>query len=74
MTSLVDACQDGKSIAVVSDAGTPGISDPGMHLAAACAAAGIRVVPVPGACAAVAAISISGFNTAEWVSALLACV
>ncbi|CAM9476396.1 unnamed protein product [Hapterophycus canaliculatus] len=55
------------SVAVVSDAGTPGISDPGMELAAACAAEGVRVVPVPGACAAVAAISVSGFPSHEFV-------
>jgi len=46
---------------VVSDAGTPGISDPGAILAASCADAGIPLVPVPGACAAVAAMSISGY-------------
>ncbi|CAN0502598.1 unnamed protein product, partial [Ectocarpus sp. 8 AP-2014] len=57
----------GKSVAVVSDAGTPGISDPGMELAAACAAEGLRVVPVPGACAAVAAVSVAGFPSHEFV-------
>ena len=55
------------SIAVVSDAGTPGISDPGNELAAACWAAGVPVVPVPGACAAVAAVSVSGFESKEFV-------
>jgi len=55
------------SIAVVSDAGTPGISDPGNELAAACWAAGVPVVPVPGACAAVAAVSVSGFASTEFV-------
>ncbi|KAG5190486.1 tetrapyrrole methylase [Tribonema minus] len=59
--------QAGESVAVVSDAGTPGISDPGVELAAACADAGVRVVPVPGACAAVAAVSVSGLAPAEWV-------
>lgn len=44
-----------------------GISDPGMELAEACAAEGVRVVPVPGACAAVAAISVSGFESHEFV-------
>lgn len=44
-----------------------GISDPGMELAAACAAEGVRVVPVPGACAAVAAVSVAGFPSHEFV-------
>ena len=48
------------SVAVVSDAGTPGISDPGRALAAACAERGVPLVPVPGPCAAVAAVSIAG--------------
>lgn len=54
------------SIAVVSDAGTPGVSDPGSELAAACWTAGVPLVPVPGACAAVAAISIAGFPSTEF--------
>jgi 16S rRNA (cytidine1402-2'-O)-methyltransferase len=52
----------GKSIALVSDAGTPCISDPGAHLVGAARAAGFRVVPVPGANAAVTALSASGFE------------
>ncbi|CAB1104795.1 unnamed protein product [Ectocarpus sp. CCAP 1310/34] len=64
---IVQAARGGKSVAVVSDAGTPGISDPGMELAAACAAEGLRVVPVPGACAAVAAVSVAGFPSHEFV-------
>ncbi|CAM9318157.1 unnamed protein product [Ectocarpus sp. 4 AP-2014] len=64
---IVEAARGGKSVAVVSDAGTPGISDPGMELAAACAAEGLRVVPVPGACAAVAAVSVAGFPSHEFV-------
>jgi 16S rRNA (cytidine1402-2'-O)-methyltransferase len=55
------------SIAVVSDAGTPGVSDPGSELAAACWAAGVPLVPVPGACAAVAAVSVAGFASTEFV-------
>ncbi|CAM9109425.1 unnamed protein product [Ectocarpus sp. 12 AP-2014] len=64
---IVEAARGGKSVAVVSDAGTPGISDPGLELAAACAAEGLRVVPVPGACAAVAAVSVAGFPSHEFV-------
>lgn len=50
----------GKSIAVVSDAGTPCINDPGFVLVEACAAAGIDVVGIPGCCAAATAVSVSG--------------
>jgi 16S rRNA (cytidine1402-2'-O)-methyltransferase len=50
----------GKSVALVSDAGTPAISDPGARLVRAVRAAGLPVVPVPGACAAIAAISAAG--------------
>lgn len=52
----------GKSVAVITDAGTPCISDPGNELIRAAVEAGIRVVGVPGCCAAVTALSISGFD------------
>jgi 16S rRNA (cytidine1402-2'-O)-methyltransferase len=61
------AQEEGTSIAVVSDAGTPGISDPGAELAAACADARVPTVPLPGACAAVAALSVAGLPSLEWV-------
>lgn len=65
---LVRRAKDEKlSIAVVSDAGTPGVSDPGIELAAACWAEGVPLVPVPGACAAVAAVSVAGFPSTEFV-------
>ena len=51
---------DGESVALVSDAGTPAISDPGARLVARVRAAGFRVVPLPGPCAAVTALSASG--------------
>lgn len=57
---LVDKLSQGFNIALVSDAGTPLISDPGFHLVRACRQAGIRVVPVVGACAAIAALCSSG--------------
>lgn len=55
--------QQGKSIALVSDAGTPLISDPGFHLVRHCRQLGLTVVPVPGACAAIAALSAAGLPT-----------
>ena len=58
--SLVEKLQQGMNIALISDAGTPLISDPGFHLVRKCRQAGIRVVPLPGACAAVAALCVSG--------------
>jgi 16S rRNA (cytidine1402-2'-O)-methyltransferase len=60
---LVPRMLAGASVALVSDAGTPAISDPGFELVRAAAAAGIEVVAIPGACAAVAALSISGLPT-----------
>ncbi len=59
---IVAALQEGKAIAVVSDAGTPGISDPGSRLVEAVVAAGLTVSPVPGASAVIAAVSVSGFG------------
>lgn len=57
---LVERIQAGQSIALISDAGTPLISDPGYHLVTACRKAGIRVIPLPGACAVITALSASG--------------
>jgi 16S rRNA (cytidine1402-2'-O)-methyltransferase len=57
---LVERLREGKSIAVVSDAGTPAISDPGFRVVRACRRAGLPVVPVPGACALAAVLSSSG--------------
>jgi 16S rRNA (cytidine1402-2'-O)-methyltransferase len=60
---LIERLKSGKSIALVTDAGMPGISDPGYLLVAACVAAGIRVVPIPGVTAVITAISASGLPT-----------
>ncbi|QLK59702.1 16S rRNA (cytidine(1402)-2'-O)-methyltransferase [Enterobacteriaceae bacterium Kacie_13] len=57
---LLSKLQEGQSIALVSDAGTPLINDPGYHLVRRCREAGVRVVPLPGACAAIAALSAAG--------------
>lgn len=62
-SKLLDALQQGKQVALISDAGTPCISDPGYQLVRDALAAGIRVVPVPGACAAIAALSVAGLPT-----------
>lgn len=56
----IERLQGGEDIALISDAGTPLISDPGYHLVSQARAAGIRVVPVPGPCALVAALSAAG--------------
>ena len=57
----------GKSVALVSDAGTPAVSDPGARLVAAIRSAGLNVVPIPGANAAVAAISAAGLDAERFV-------
>jgi 16S rRNA (cytidine1402-2'-O)-methyltransferase len=64
---IVDLLRQGGRIAVVSDAGMPGISDPGMRLARAAAAAGCRVIPVPGANAALTALVASGLDTSRFL-------
>jgi 16S rRNA (cytidine1402-2'-O)-methyltransferase len=56
----------GKNIALISDAGTPCVSDPGARLAARAAAEGIEIAAVSGACAAVSAVSVSGFEGAAF--------
>ncbi len=60
---ILNALRQGKSVALISDAGTPCISDPGYQLVCDAVAEQIKVVPVPGACAAVAALSASGLPT-----------
>lgn len=57
---ILQKLKQGKSIALISDAGTPLISDPGYRLVAEIRKAGIEVVPIPGACALISALSVSG--------------
>ncbi len=59
--------QAGEDIALISDAGTPLISDPGYHLVRQARAAGIRVVPIPGACALIAALSAAGLPSDRFI-------
>jgi len=66
---LLDVLQSGKDVALVTDAGTPGVSDPGGLLVQAAHRAGILVVPIPGPSAASAAISASGFRADGYVFA-----
>jgi len=64
---LLQRLIQGESIALVSNAGTPGVSDPGYRLVRAAANEGLRVVPVPGVTAAAAALSVSGLATDAFV-------
>jgi 16S rRNA (cytidine1402-2'-O)-methyltransferase len=61
--AIATLLSEGKSVALASDAGTPGISDPGFRLVRACRRRSLPVIPVPGANAAVAALSASGLPT-----------
>ena len=60
---LVEKMQQGQSVAVITDAGTPGISDPGEELVRQALAAELEVTPVPGACACISALISSGLST-----------
>jgi len=63
---LVDKIRDGQSVALVSDAGTPMISDPGLPLVKLARQRGIEVSPIPGACALIAALSVAGLPTSRF--------
>ena len=64
---ILKRLQEGESCALVTDAGTPGISDPGEDLVRLCLENGVAVVPIPGACAVVNALIVSGFSTRRFV-------
>lgn len=63
---LIKELKDGKNIAVVSDAGTPGICDPGEIIIKKCIKENIKIVPIPGACAMINALIVSGIDTSEF--------
>ncbi len=60
---IIALLREGKTVALVSDAGTPAISDPGFELVRAVAAAGFKIIAIPGPCAAIAALSIGALPT-----------
>jgi len=64
---LIEKIKQGQSVALISDAGTPLISDPGYHLVKLCRDAGVKVVPLPGPCAAITALSAAGLPTDRFV-------
>ncbi len=64
---LIQRLEQGQAIALVTDAGMPGVSDPGYELVKACREAEIPVIPIPGASAAVTALSVSGLPTDRFV-------
>jgi len=63
---IIRELEDGKSVAYVSDNGTPGISDPGQKLVASCKLQGTSIIPIPGPSAVTAAISVSGMVEKEF--------
>ncbi len=67
LEELLDRLRTGEAIALVSDAGMPGISDPGYELVKACIEAGVSVIPIPGVTAAVTALAVSGLPTDRFV-------
>lgn len=64
---LIAWLKAGESLALISDAGTPGLSDPGAHLVRAARAAGVPVVPIPGPSAAATALSVAGLKAPHWL-------
>lgn len=64
---IIEKLLKGENVAVVSDAGTPGISDPGEEIIKKAIENNIRVIPIPGACAAINALICSGFSTKEFL-------
>lgn len=64
--SLIEKLNEGINIALISDAGTPGISDPGNIIVSECIKNNINIIPIPGACAFVQSLIVSGFDTSSF--------
>lgn len=64
---LMDKLKEGQDIALVSDAGTPGICDPGEEIVRKCIEEEIEIIPIPGACASINALICSGLDTKEFI-------
>jgi 16S rRNA (cytidine1402-2'-O)-methyltransferase len=64
---IIAALEEGKDVALVTDAGTPGISDPGQHLIGLCIGGGIDVVSIPGASSIITALTVSGLSSDRFV-------
>ena len=64
---LIEKLKEGQDIALVSDAGTPGICDPGEEIVKRCIEEGIEIIPIPGACAIINALICSGLDTKEFI-------
>jgi 16S rRNA (cytidine1402-2'-O)-methyltransferase len=67
LATLLDVLSEGRDVALVTDAGTPGVSDPGFELVAAARAAGFAVVPIPGPSAVTTALSAAGFPSDRYL-------
>jgi 16S rRNA (cytidine1402-2'-O)-methyltransferase len=64
---ILDFLKNGKSIALISEAGTPGILDPAYNLVIACINKNVKIVPIPGACAFISALIVSGFPVNRFI-------
>ena len=64
--TLINLLKDGKNIGLITDAGTPGISDPGEEVVKQAIKENIEIIPIPGACALINALIASGLNTKEF--------
>ncbi len=64
---IIERIKNGESCAVVTDAGTPAISDPGADLVMLCSDCGIKTIPIPGACAAISALTVSALPTERFI-------
>ena len=67
--ALLEILKSGRNVALVSDAGTPCVSDPGFRIVRACRACGVKVVPIPGACAFASALCASGLPSDSFLFA-----